>query len=95
MDFGLIGGSVASIWIAWNFWSLVPVFIVFIVGAVIWKVVITPKEYQERLAWNQAKENQKLSTPRLRRIGTTVLIWVFGLMASTIFCIAIYKMIFD
>ena len=85
MDFGLIGGSVAAVWIAWNFWSLIPVVIVFIVGAVIWKIVITPKEEQERIAWDQARENQKLSTPRLRRIGTTVLIYAFGLMASTIF----------
>ena len=89
MDLG-IGNAIAALWIAYNFWSLVPVAIVFAVGIVIWKVAITPKEYQERLAWNQARENKKLSTPMVRRMGTTALIWMFGVMASLLFCFSFY-----
>ncbi len=94
MDFG-IGDAIFAAWIAWNFWSIVPVALVFVVGLVIWKTVITPREYQERVAWNQARENKKLSTPMVRRIGTTALIWLFGVMASTVFCVSIYKMFSD
>ena len=92
MDFG-IGDAIIAAWIAWNFWSLVPVAIVFAVGFVIFKVVITPKEYQERLAWNQARENKKLSTPMIRRMGTTILIWMFGIMASVVFCFSFYMVL--
>ena len=93
MDIFGIGEGIMAVWFAWNFWSIVPVALVFVVGLVIWKVAITPKEYQERLAWSQNRENAKLSQPRIRRIGTTVLIWMFGLMAATIFVVSIYKML--
>ncbi len=94
MDFGMIGGAVVSLFVALNFWSIALIALVFGVGAFIWKIAITPREYHERLAWAQAKENQKLTQPKFRRIGMTILIFLFGIMASTAFCVIMYK-IFD
>lgn len=91
MDLG-IGKAVVALWAAWNFWSIVMVLVVMVTGFVIWKVVITPKEYQERVAWAQAKENQKLTTPVIRRMGTTALIWLFAFMAAVCFVISVFKM---
>lgn len=85
----------AAMWVAWNYWSIVLVGVVIAVGFVIWKVAMTPKEYQERLAWEQNRENQKLSQTYVRRLGTTALIWMFALMASIVFVVAMYKMMFS
>ena len=91
MDLGLVGGTIAATWIAWNFWYLVPGAVLFGVGVMIWKVAITPKEYNERLAWDQARENKKMSVPRVRRIGVAILIWIFAALAISFSCLAFYK----
>ena len=82
----------AAFFIAWNYWSIVPVFIIAVLAMVIWKTAVTPKEYQERLAWEQQKENQRLTQARINRIGTMCLKWVVLLMGSIFFCISMYKM---
>jgi hypothetical protein len=92
MDFGTWGGAILAFFIAWNFWAIALIALVFLVGAFVWKLAITPREYQERLAYAQAKENQKLTQPKIRRIGMTGLIYLFGIMASTAFCVILYKM---
>ena len=91
MDIG-IADLIIAVWAAWNFWSIVMVVVVILMGFVIWKVVITPKEYQERLAWEQQKENRRLTQTKIRRFLTTVLIGLFSLAGSVVFCIAVYKM---
>jgi len=88
----MIWKSVVAFWLAWSYWSIVPVAITFLVGAVLWKAIITPKEYQERVAYEQTKENNKLSQPKIRRIITTCMIGAFGVMAATLFVISIFMM---
>ncbi len=95
LDLGVVGGTIVATWIAWNFWYLVPGAVLFGVGIVLWKVVITPKEYHERLAYEQTKENKKMSIPRARRIGVTVLIWIFAALAISFSGVAFYKIITD
>ncbi len=90
MDF--IWNSFFGFFIAWNYWSIVPIVIIIVLGAVAYKSIITPKEYQDRVAWEQARENRRLSQPKIRRIATTFLISAVSLMGATFFCIAIYKM---
>lgn len=90
--FDWIWKGAGAMWVAWNYWSIVPIIIIMVVGAVIWKTAITPKEYQDRLAWEQKKENHKLTQARVNMIGTIFLKWLLGFMASTFFCIAIFKM---
>lgn len=92
MDFGFIGGSVIAFWVAWNYWSIVPIIIIIIIGAIAWKVVSTPKDEQDRIAWRQARENNKLSMSRPKRYGRMALLISLSFMASTFFCIAIFKM---
>lgn len=94
MDFG-IGNAVVAFFVAWQFWAIVAIGVVLATAVVLWKAIITPKEYSERLAWAQAKENQRLSQPLIRRWATTIMIWMFGLMASTLFCVAMYKVLTD
>lgn len=92
MDFGFIGGSVLAFWLAWNYWSIVPIVIIMIMGAIAWKLVTTPKDQQDRIAWEQARENDKLSMSRPKRYGRIAVLISLSFMASTFFCVAIFKM---
>ncbi len=92
IDFGFIGGSVLAFWLAWNYWSIVPIVIIMIMGAIAWKLATTPKETQEREAWEQARENDRLSMSRPKRYGRIAVLISLSFMASTFFCVAIFKM---
>lgn len=91
MDFG-IGNPLVAFWVAWNYWSIVPVAITILFGVVIWKAIITPKEYQERVAREQSRENDKLSQPKIRRILITCMIGIFSIMASILFVVSLFMM---
>lgn len=91
MSFG-IGNSIMAFWVAWNYWSIVPVVITFLFGAILWKAIITPREYQEKIAWEQSRKNNKITQTKIRRIMITCMIGIFGTMASIMFVISIFMM---
>ena len=84
--------SGAAFFIAWNYWSIVPIVIIVVDRMVIWKTAVAPREYSDRLAWERKRENDRLSQARINRLGTIALKWTLAFMASIFFCIAIYKM---
>ena len=90
MDWIWKGGL--AFWGAWNYWSIVPVFVVAVFTAWGIKTAITPKEYSDRLAWEQKKENQRLTQAKINRIGTILLKWSVLIMGSVLFWISMYKM---
>lgn len=80
-------------WAAWNFWSLVLVFVFAAIGSFLWRWTITPKEQQDRVAWEQQRENTRERQTKARRLGITVIIWAFGFMGSSLFTLAFFKVL--
>jgi hypothetical protein len=79
---------------AMGFWSIVPIVVFIMLGMLAYKSIITPKEYHERVAFDQKKENQQLSQAKINRIMTMIIKGVLCVMGSTLFCISMYKILF-
>lgn len=79
-----------DIWAIYNFWSLLPVVIMFFFGLFLYKKVITPGDYHEKKAWDQERENKRLELTKFRRFVMASMILIFGLMASATFCFSFY-----
>lgn len=81
---------ILDIWMLYHFWSLLPVVIMFFFGGFLWKKVVTPRDYHERVAWKQTRENRISEQTKFRRIVMTSMILIFGLMASATFSFSFY-----
>ncbi|MCK4820370.1 hypothetical protein KA005_31690 [bacterium] len=84
-----------AFWMAFGgYWSLIPIVIIMITGAVAWRYAITPREENEKVAWQQARENRTMEMSRPKRYGRMILLIAFSFMATTFFCVSIF-MIFS
>jgi hypothetical protein len=86
--------DILEIWAIWRYWSLVATAVVMLTGYVIVKVISRPSDPYAREAQRQYRINRRNLQSPFRRITVTLLIFMFMLMASSIFVIAIYN-IFD
>ena len=92
MDFG-IGETILSVWVIWNFWSIVPVVIIMAFAVIIWRFFTVPqKGSMDRIAYDQDRDNKKLLETKARRYSKTAMIYAFVFMGSVFFCISIFKM---
>lgn len=89
----IVNGGVAF-FIAWNWWSVVAISAVIASGFVLWRALAVPsKSSPDRVAYDQNRTNIRESRTPIRRLVITCFIGVFALMASVIFCIAVYNML--
>jgi len=90
--FDWIFNSLAGMWIAWNYWSIVPVIVFVSLSILFYKRLTSPSDPSKKSSY---KENQKAKLegiPRARLLMTMVWRGVILSMGGILFSISMFKM---
>lgn len=85
-------GGVAGLWVAWHFWSIVPVvvFISFVVLA--YKRITAPVGTLQTQNYKENKKSLSMDVPTIRKIMKLVLIGSILIMGGILFAVGLWKM---
>jgi len=87
-----VSNSIAGVWFAWNYWSIVPVIVFVVLSILAYKRITAPEGIGLSQNYRDNRKEQAMSIPKMKRIVNLLLISGILVMGGILFTISLFKM---